>query len=199
MVPTALTVELAYGVGRAFRQLPGWAQAALVVAGVAGGVGLQRNERTKDQLTRFGSAVRDVGKTVWPLVQVVLEREVEAQRVWSENAVDTGPVALSEKVARALALSGTPMTAAELAREVQGHESLRSAEAAIRDDLRKSSAFHEVSRGRWELGRMASQQEPTVITAQVADWVQRSHRREPKRQEPRSNQSKQGGTVGGPA
>lgn len=178
--PATVSLELARGAGRAFRRMPEWGQAVILMAGFAGAVAWHRSERAKTQLSRVGVALRDVGQAVSPVAKAILDRRTEAERVWLENVVAVGPVGLSERIARVLAVTNRAMTVIELAQAVPKAGALREHETAIRRELRDSTAFTEVSRGRWELGEQASDCEPGVDTKHVLDWLRRSHNRTPK-------------------
>lgn len=175
-LPSTLTLELARGAGRAFRRLPDGVQLTLLLAGLIGMYWWQSSERAKQQMGRARVMIKKVSDVVVPFVAVVLDREEQARAAWKNNTVSRGPVSLDEQIARRLAFADDPMTAAELASAIDRPGTLRDHATVIRSQLRSSSAYIETSRGRWRLGEPASDQEPGVGPADVADWLKRSHR-----------------------
>jgi hypothetical protein len=178
-IPSVLGLELAKAGARTVARLPDWAQATLVVLGGVTLYWWQRGGRAAQHLGRARTVLKQVGDVVLPIAETLLERYAAAQEAWENDVVDVGPVSLSEKIARCLALADESMTAAELAKEIGGPGSLRSRETAIRQELRTCEAFTETSRGRWRLGCPASDREPLVTPLQVTNWLRRAHGRQP--------------------
>ena len=178
-VPSVLGVELAKAGAQAAARLPDWAQVAIVIAGGATLYWWQRGGRAAQQLGRAHVVLRRVGDVVLPIAETLLERYAAATAAWNNDVVGTGPVSLSEKIARRLAVADGAMTAAELAQQIDSPGSVRSRETAIRQELRTCVAFTEASRGRWQLGHPASDREPLVTPLQVTNWLRRAHGRQP--------------------
>lgn len=178
-IPSALGWELAKGAVRVVARLPVWAQLALSFAVGAVLYWWQSSGRAAQQVSRARSVARRVGDAVLPIAEVVLERALAAQETWRSDVVASGPVSLSERIARRLALADGPMTAAELARLIDWPGTLRTRETAIRGQLRTCSAFVQTSCGRWRLGEPASDQDSAVTELQIVDWLRRAHRRPP--------------------
>jgi hypothetical protein len=179
-VPSVLGAELVRGAVSVLTRLPDWAKLTLVAAAGALLYWWQSSGRAAEQFGRARPLVRKIGDVVLPIVATIAERALAAEQAWREDVVEAGPVALSERIARRLALADNPMTAAELAREIEGTGSIRSREIEIRTELRSCVAFAELTRGRWRLGNPASDREPAVTSEVVVDWLRRAHRRQPR-------------------
>lgn len=177
--PSALGLELVKGAARVVARLPGWAQLALCLAAGAALYWWHTSGRAAQEIGRARTVARRVGDAVLPIAEVILDRALAAQETWRSDVVTGGPVSLSERIARRLALADEPMTAAELARLIDWPGPLRARETAIRAELRSCTAFVQTTRGRWRLGEPASDQESAVTDVQVIDWLRRAHRRPP--------------------
>lgn len=176
-LPAVLGIELAKAAGRGYAKLPQWAQATLLLAGLAGLYWWERNGKA----TRHIGAARElVGKAVQviaPLAAQVFERHTEAQVTWETNVIQPGTCpTLSERIARLLAAADQPMTATEMVNRLDLRGSARERGDAIRAELRRWEAFTEVSRGRWRLGNPASSAMAAIQPADVAEWLRRAHR-----------------------
>ena len=179
-VPSVLGAELAKGAVSLLTRLPDWAKVTVALAAGAILYWWQASGRASEQLGRARTLAHRVGEVVLPIAATIVERALAAEQSWRENVVVTGPVTLAERIARRLALADDPMTAAELAREIEDTGSLRSRETAIRQELRSCPAFTQASRGRWRLGSLASDREPAVTPELVVAWLRRAHGRQPQ-------------------
>lgn len=86
----------------------------------------------------------------------VFEQYGAALAIWSSaQRGRTGPTLL-HRVARMLATSPKPMTRTEITRRLR-HEVSRQSHRAVMNDLRiilnAHQVFHEMTRGRWQLGK----------------------------------------------
>jgi hypothetical protein len=83
--------------------------------------------------------------------------------------------ALSERVARVIALGPDDgMLAREIADALGMTESPEYAAKKVRSALRYNSAFIEISRGRWQLGRRATTEPPPLPYDEQQEWMRRA-------------------------
>ncbi|EWM19156.1 hypothetical protein [Kutzneria sp. 744] len=176
-LPTVLAIELAKATGRTFAKLPQWAQAILLLAGLAGLYWWEQSGKAHQHVSRVRELTGKAFDTIIPLAATVFERHTKAQVTWVINVIQPAErQALSEQIARLLAEADEPMTATEMATRMHLSGTPRERGDAIRAELRRRDAFIEVSRGRWRLGNPASTADAAIQPADVRDWLQRAHR-----------------------
>jgi predicted nucleic acid-binding protein len=181
LVPTVIgwaTLSLA---GRGLQRLPGWAQLVLAIGGGAVLYKWHRDGRLGDALGRVGSAASKFGRLVLPPLATILTRHQEGRVVWSDNSITPNPDRdLSELVASVVARAPE---GGLLARDIASHLEVDIAQSQlvpiVRDILHDSTAYTEVSRGRWMLGQPATNATSEVSPQMIADWLSRSHRNDP--------------------
>lgn len=83
---------------------------------------------------------------------------------------------LAERIARVLAFRGTPALAEDIARELGTPGNLRDRTRLVRAELRRSSAFVEVSRGRWVLGEPGGGPAAPLPFTEVVNYLDRVHK-----------------------
>jgi hypothetical protein len=176
-VPTVLTIELAKAAGRTFAKLPQWAQAVLLLAGLAGLYWWENSGKASKHVSRARELTGKAIEVIAPLAATVLERHTEAQVTWETNVIQPSVHrTLGGQIARFLAKADQPMTVTEMAKRVNLPGTFRERGDAIRAELRRWDAFTEVSRGRWRLGNSASTADAAIQPTDVADWLRRAHR-----------------------
>lgn len=128
LVPAVLVIALTQAASRALGRLPKWARALIALTGIAGLYWWRHNNKPP----------------------------ADTPGTWQADVVPPGPQrTLSEQIARLLATSDEPMTATDMAKQVDLPGPARQKGSTIRAELRQWDAFTEVSRGRWRLGRPA--------------------------------------------
>jgi hypothetical protein len=176
-VPTVLAIELAKAAGRTFAKLPQWAQAILLLAGLAGLYWWENSGKASQHVGRARELTGKAIEVIAPLAATVFERHAEAQVTWEMNVIQRAVHrTLSEQIARLLAEADRAMTATELAKRLNLRGALGERGDAIRAELRRWDAFTEVSRGRWRLGSRASTAGAAIQPGDVAEWLHRAHR-----------------------
>jgi hypothetical protein len=182
-VPAVVAVELAKAVSRAFSRLPDWAQAAVLLAALAGVYWWERNGKAIRQIGRASELVGKAVEVVAPLAATVFERYNEALITWKSNVIlPPRDRTLSERIARLLANADEPLTATNMMKRLHLPGTSREQGDKIRAELRRWDAFAEVFRGRWRLGRPAGATEVTVQPGDMTDWLRRAHRDSRRRQ-----------------
>lgn len=170
-VPTAVLIEGMASLCRTVLRAPRWVQAAMLAA-IAGAAYRTSNsprarERLRAAVVAANSAVDALGP---PLLQMGDWRR-HGQRTWGERCVVPGGTnSLDEELAWLLASAPGPLLAGDLARALAGREPLSSITRAIRDALSTNPAFHQVSRGRWQLGRAGAPAPDDAFTSATIDW-----------------------------
>jgi hypothetical protein len=85
-------------------------------------------------------------------------------------------VTLAERIARVLALRGSPVLAEDIARQLGAPGNLRDRTLLVRAELHGCGAFVEVSRGRWMLGEPGGGPAAPLPLVEVASYLDRVHK-----------------------
>lgn len=174
-LPTAVLAQGSTAIARHLSRAPVWAQLVLLCAAAALLRRWQTNGQAGRHLRRAGSAALRAAEWAEPRVEQALARRAESDQAWQEQRVTTSATRLlSEYLAEALSVAPTPPLAADLARQLPGPGPLAARTVAIRSVLLSNPAFHQVTRGRWQLGEHGSTADvPTAAALQTA-WLRRA-------------------------
>jgi hypothetical protein len=176
-VPTILTVDLTRAAAQLAARLPDLAQAMLLAGGGAALYWWHQDGQLQRQLGRLKQVGLAVAGQIEPLVDQIAERHQPPVAAWAAPVVEPAtPPDLDSQVARILARAPEPgMLASEIARGVEGDGTLAQRTTAVRAALHESSAFVEVARGRWLLGRAATDRPESIQSGLKTDWLQQAH------------------------
>jgi len=161
--------------------LPFWAQ-----FGLAAGSGFlvyywHHDGRVAHRLRQVFDVVTDLGRLAAPPLMTIMTRRQAGEAIWDNQVVAPSPGrTLAEQVASVVARGPD---GGLLARDVATHLDVAMARSRlvpmVRDVLHASTAFVEVSRGRWVLGEPATDAPSAISPEMIGDWLHRSHRFDP--------------------
>ncbi|MER7278014.1 hypothetical protein ABT369_26585 [Dactylosporangium sp. NPDC000244] len=95
---------------------------------------------------------REYGEALARMLVIAASRVRRAEATWNDAERGEAGAPLLHRLARVLAVADAPMTRTELMHEL-GQPARRATMAALADLLSHHPAFHEATRGRWQLGR----------------------------------------------
>ncbi|MGC5322694.1 hypothetical protein ACPXB5_28645 [Micromonospora arida] len=177
-VPTVIGGEALRAAGRGLMRLPGWAQMAIGVGAGLVLVQTHHDGRLASGLRQLRGAAASMGRAVIPPVATIMTRRQAGLAVWAEHQIAANPNrSLPEQVAAVLARAPEGgLLASQIARHVELDVPLSRLVPTVRDAVRGTAAFTEVSRGRWTLGHPVTAGTPEISPPMVAEWLHRSHR-----------------------
>ncbi|MFG1849652.1 PIN domain-containing protein [Micromonospora carbonacea] len=180
-VPAVIGTEALKAAGRGLMRLPGWAQLAVGVGAGLVLVQTHRDGRLASGLRQLRGAAASVGRAVIPPVATIMTRRQAGLAVWAEHQIAANPDrSLPEQIAAVLARAPADgLLASQIARHVELDVPQSRLVSMVRDVVRSSAAFTEVSRGRWVLGHPVTARAPEISPPMVAEWLHRSHRHDP--------------------
>lgn len=170
-------------IGAAYRRIaaaPTWTK--LAVAGVAalvliGGVWWVRSGKAGKVIERAQPVIRELGQTYGPPLTETMQRYSLGQIVFDRAVVSRADAQmLGERIAQVLAYAHKPLLAVDIARELESPGNLRDRTQMVRSELQDCTAFCEVSRGRWQLGRSIGYKRASLSPLEVADYLKRRHK-----------------------
>jgi len=176
---TVLTTGLGAALVRGFLRLPAGGQIAAVLVGAAILFWWRSSGRMVRNLGALKGTIATFVEGLTPLIQLVATRHCEAKVVWAQHSLPPAvEPTLEELVARILAMQPHPggLLAGDVARALDIPGNLKKRTHAVRQILPRSSAFVEVSRGRWQLGVVEAESPKGLSPGLVADWLRRSCR-----------------------
>jgi len=179
-IPVSVTSE---AVGAASRRIAAasagakWAMLGAGVILVATAVWLVRSGTAGKLVDRVRPVVREIGEIYGPPLAETFARYEHGRVVFARAAVrPAAATTLAERIARVLAFCGTPVLAEDIARELGTPGNLRDRTRLVRAELRRSSAFVEVSRGRWMLGEPGGGPAAPLPFTEVVNYLDRVHK-----------------------
>jgi len=110
---------------------------------------------SKDRAAATREAMRDLGEPLKAFAQNLYDRLDQAYQAWDASQRGEGGDSLTHATARLLACALSPLTRTELAAHLQPESggSPRQLVRQLGSVLNNCSAFVEIERGRWQLGR----------------------------------------------
>jgi predicted nucleic acid-binding protein len=180
-VPTVIGAVTLSAAGRGFTRLPFWAQIGLVTGSGFLVYYWHHDGRLANRLRQVFDVVTDLGRLAAPPLMTILTRRQAGEVIWENHVVAPNPGrTLAEQVASVVARGPD---GGLLARDVATNLDVTMAQSRlvpmVRDVLHASTAFVEVSRGRWVLGEPATDAPSAVSPEMIANWLHRSHRFDP--------------------
>ncbi|MBQ1017970.1 hypothetical protein KBX71_08840 [Micromonospora sp. D93] len=175
-LPTATTSVAIWEVGRRFAQAPRALQATTLLLAASAAYWWQKDGRAERHLHQLKATGQRVWNVASPIAVELLTTYSTAVQTQAGLAVKPADVpALSERAARILALATDEgMLAREIADALGMTESPEYAAKKVRSALRSTTAFVEVSRGRWRLGCRVTTEPLPLPYDEQQEWMGRA-------------------------
>jgi hypothetical protein len=149
----------------------------VAVGVVVGAILLVKSGKADKFFDRAWPVVQELGRTYGPPLIETVQRHTDGQVVFRRAVVPRADAqTLGERIARVLAYASEPLLAVDIARELETPGNLRDRTQMVRTELPGCTAFTEVTRGRWMLGKPSGYKPEPLPLAEVLDYSERLHK-----------------------